>query len=60
MGGLSDRRLISELINLQDTLETKIDITHNLDGEIEKLEIFQENLNLIHPQLCDQLDRFPE
>ena len=36
---------VSELTDLQDTLEAKIDITNNLDGEIEKLEIFQENLN---------------
>ena len=36
---------VSELTDLQDTLEVKIDITHNLEGEIEKLEIFQENLN---------------
>jgi DNA repair protein RecN (Recombination protein N) len=36
---------VTELVEIQETLEEKIEITNNLDGEIEKLEIFQENLN---------------
>lgn len=46
---------ISELIEIQDSLEEKIDITHNLDGEIEKLEVFQENLNKTVKELANKI-----
>lgn len=46
---------ISELIEIQKTLESKIDITHNLDGEIEKLEVFQQNLYKTVKDLADKI-----
>ncbi len=46
---------ISELIEIQNTLESKIDITHNLDGEIEKLEVFQQNLYKTVKDLADKI-----
>lgn len=48
---------IPELVEIQETLEEKIEITNNLDGEIEKLEIFQENLNKTVKDLANKIHK---
>ncbi len=48
---------ISELVEIQELLEEKIEITNNLDGEIEKLEIFQENLNKTVKNLANKIHK---
>tara|TARA_R110000787_G_scaffold286385_1_gene404556 strand:+ start:30979 stop:32631 length:1653 start_codon:yes stop_codon:yes gene_type:complete len=48
---------ITELVEIQETLEEKIEITNNLDGEIEKLEIFQENLNKSVKDLANKIHK---
>lgn len=48
---------VSELIEIQEALEEKIEITNNLDGEIEKLEIFQENLNKTLKDLSNKIHK---
>jgi DNA repair protein RecN (Recombination protein N) len=48
---------IPELVEIQETLEEKIEITNNLDGEIEKLEIFQENLNKTIKDLANKIHK---
>ena len=48
---------ISELVEIQELLEEKIEITNNLDGEIEKLEIFQENLNKTVKTLANKIHK---
>ena len=48
---------LTELVNIQETLEEKIEITNNLDGEIEKLEIFQENVHKTVKALADKIHK---
>jgi DNA repair protein RecN (Recombination protein N) len=48
---------LTELVNIQETLEEKIEITNNVDGEIEKLEIFQENVHKTVKALADKIHK---
>ena len=48
---------ITQLLEIQTVLEEKIEITNNLDGEIKKLEIFQENLRKTVKSLADKIHK---
>lgn len=48
---------ITQLLEIQTVLEEKIEITNNLDGEIKKLEIFQENLRKTVKALADKIHK---
>ena len=48
---------VTELVEIQETLGQKIEITNNLDGEIKKLEIFQENLRKTVKSLADKIHK---
>jgi len=47
---------VSELNKIQDQLESKIEITNNLDEEISKLKLFQAQLNNVLTDLAEKLN----